>query len=337
MLTQDPVFAVLGTHGFETIGALCCGTWRGYAVAVQRYGGKTYLAHMATRLDKFPAALRKAVKLKAKESCRCCKNVSAAGKQSLIGTFTVSGADDLYERFTQCMDAFTGALRENGIPPADTCAISGAPNPDSLCPIYHGYSGSYQPVCASAVRSRNLETQERLETNENSGSYLLGILGAVLGMLVGLIPNVLTILFTETIYAMLFALVPLAAMFGYKLFRGKMNTVSVVVVIVVSLLGVVLIPYIEFVYYILQSYSLSLGDAMYAALQLMLDPEVLSDLTGELLQLLLFMALGLFVAWRFLRGNVNSNVAAASRAQLDSLRPNPAFAARPEEPAQDEE
>ena len=119
------------------------------------------------------------------------------------------------------------------------------------------------------------------------------LLFLLLGMLLGLIPNLLTIVFTERIYALLFALVPIAAIFGYKLLGGRMDRASIVVVILVSLLGVPVMIYFELVIYIVQEYGASLKEALSAALEVVKEVAFWREESGELLQLLLFMGLAL--------------------------------------------
>ncbi|MBR6115777.1 MAG: hypothetical protein IKQ10_11485 [Oscillospiraceae bacterium] len=223
------------------------------------------------------------------------------------------------------MDKLTSALQEQGIAPADTCAVSGADRPDSLCLVVVDGTPCFQPVSSVALRQRIDETREKIENNRANGSYALGFIGALLGMLAGVLLNALGIVFTERIYALLFALVPIAAMFGYKLFRGKMSRAAVAIVIVLSLLGIPLIPLFEVVYLLMHEYSLPLGGALGAAAAMMVDPEFLSEITGELLQLLLFMALGILISLRYMTGVTNNSRDADTEAQMASLRPNPRY------------
>lgn len=327
MATDNEVFSALASKGFENNGAFCYGTWNGYAVSLNRYVSKLYYIHVAVRLDKATGALRKALRRATKVPGLNIGGVERVMKNEVMFSISFAKADDLLARFAERMDAYTAALRENGIMPADTCAVSGRAHPESLCLVAANNSVSYQPVCAAVVKDQNYQAQERVEANENSGNYVTGFIGALLGMIVGLIPNLLTIIYMEHIYSLLFMLVPLAAMFGYKLFRGKMNTVSIVIVILLSLVGVVLIPYLEIVFYLVRDYSVPFGDALKLTAEAFTDAETLSDLSGEFLQLLLFMGLGIFASWRIMQSKTNNSVMANSNAQLSSLRPNPAYAA----------
>lgn len=324
MAYVNPIFAALSACGFESSGAVCFGVWDGYAVALQLYSGKSYFVRTAIRTDQKVAALRKGLQISLKSKAPKGCAVNAVTAQAAVFTLAFGKTAEAPARFSAAMDAITAALRENGLSPADTCALTGAARPDSLCLVRTGPFDSFQPVSAAAVRALDEKNRESLDQNEMNGSYALGFVGALLGMLVGLIPNLLTIIFAERIFGILFALVPLASMFGYKLMRGKMSKGSVAIVVALSLLGVVLIPFFELTYYFVHDYGAAFGEALSTAGQLMLMPEVLSELAGELLQLLLFMALGIWIAWRYISGQTNRSLRLDSERQMATLRPNPA-------------
>ena len=114
-------------------------------------------------------------------------------------------------------------------------------------------------------------------------------------------------------------------MFGYKLFRGKMTGASIVIVILLSLLAVPLIPVLELVFYLVKERGFALGQAFSAIDLILRQPGVMGQLGGELVKLLAFMGLGIWVAWRFMSNQTNRSSLQNSEAQLASLRPNPAF------------
>lgn len=62
--------------------------------------------------------------------------------------------------------------------------------------------------------------------NQESGSYLTGLLGAIIGGLLATIPAVAVIWFTETAYSLLYFLIPLGVYHGYRLARGKMDGIN---------------------------------------------------------------------------------------------------------------
>lgn len=324
MANAKDVLISLSGLGFETAGNFCFGAWRNYSLLLQPSTGKNLLAVVAVQIPDAWGAKRKTLARSLKE--KGVKGLKLAGLTKIAASFALSygKAESLSGFFTEALDTLTAALKESGINPPDTCALSGAARPDSLCLVPLNGALSYRPVCAAAVRERDTKTREKIEDNKANGSYALGIVGALLGVLVGVVLNVLGIVFTERIYALLFALVPLAAMFGYKLCGGKMSKGSIAIVVLLSLLAVLLIPFAELSYYLVKEYGYALGEALATSAAAMTEPAFLSEISGELIQLLLFMALGIWIAWRYISGQTNSSQALSSETQTATLRPNPA-------------
>ena len=326
MATINDVYAVLGVRGFEHIGSFSLGSWNNYAVLVRQATGRNLIATFAVRLPKVMFDGRKDLIRALKEKGDKAVKLAGITKNAISFTVNFGKADNLPNFITGMLDLLTGELRACGVNPADTCAMTGAARPDSLCLMSLENVPSYQPVCGAVLRDKDAKTREKVEENQVNGSYALGLIGALLGMLVGLIPNLLTIIAANSVWSLLFALVPICAMFGYKLFKGKMSKASIGIVIAVSLLGVYLIPLLEMTYYIAHDYGAQLGDALSYAAQAMTDSSFLSEISGELLQMLLFMALGIWVAWRYMSSQTNTSQSYDSEVQLSTLRPNPLYA-----------
>ena len=322
------LFQEIARYGFNPVNPkICVGTWRNYAVALNNYAGKAYYYYVAIRIPKGSRELLKAV-TEAYKAAGLNKNASVlqAGPNCIQGIFT-QPKEDLGGCFTRFLDTLTGALAQNGVAPANTCAVTGAPNPDSLCFMMNGTFQGFQPVCGAAVRQSGYEAQAKVEENENNGSYLTGLIGALLGMLAGVAVNLLTIVFLQRYFAMLFALIPVAAMFGYKLFKGKLDKVSIVIVIALSVIAVPLMEYLSLVLGVSREFDIPVGIAMQATMEALQNPDVKKDIIKDILMMLLFMALGVFIAFSFLRGQLNSTKSGSSQMVLNSMRPNPLYAA----------
>ena len=327
MTTESEILAALEAAGFERTSMGACGTWMGYPVALRRYAGKSWFAFLSVQLPKVPSGLRKTLNRAVKDPQVKVGGVERLEKNTVVYSIHFNKAQEVGALFSRRMDAITAALRENGVPPQNTCAITGASNPDSLCLISDGSYVCYRPVCASALRRQDNALLQQVEHNENSGNYGLGVIGAILGMLVGVLLNLLVMLLTKHIFALVFALVPLASMFGYKLFKGKMNKAALVIVIILCLIAIPLIPLLEIVYTLIQEYGFSFGEAISSTLEYFRTPGAFSDsdLIKELLQLLVFMGLGLLIAFRSVSGMLNTTALRMSRIQNESLRPNPNY------------
>ena len=67
ILMANVIYSALEPLGFESEGAVCFGTWKGYAVSLRQFSGKTYYADVAVRLPKIPGGLRKNLNRELKE------------------------------------------------------------------------------------------------------------------------------------------------------------------------------------------------------------------------------------------------------------------------------
>ena len=338
---ENEIFSRLAQLGFTPVSdAVCVGTWNNYAVELQRFGGRLYYVYVAIRIPKADSTLRKGCKSALKATGVKRASIERIMPNYLLASYGFGKDDDALTGFRAFMDALTAALTRHGVGPANTCALTGAPNPDSLCLVLNNTYAGYQPVVGAAVRQGDYELQARVEENESSGSYVTGFVGALLGALLAVAVNVLVLVFTDMMFSVLFALVPIAAMFGYKLFKGKTDRASVAVIVLLCLLAIPLMVYLTVVVTVVREYAVPLGDALRAAAEIIVDPAFLSEASRDIIMMLVFMALGLFIAWRFIRNQLNSTQTQTSRLQVETMRPNPAYAAAPaavENPASDAE
>jgi hypothetical protein len=323
-MAENEIFARLTQYYFEPVNQnFCVGTWRNYAIALQRFSGQAYYVYVAVRIQKSDVKpLRKVLKEAVKASGIKKAGVNRVMPNFIHGFFNFDKSGEL-QSFAAYMETLTAALMQNGVAPANTCAVTGAPNPDSLCLVGTPNCFGYQPVCAAAVRQTGYAAQEKAEDNENNGSYLTGLIGAVLGTLVGVAVNVLVMVFLQRIFAMLFALVPICAMFGYKLFKGKTDKVSMVIVIVLSVLAVPLMEFLNLGISLAKEYSVPISQAFEFTTEYFFDSEILKETLPEMGKMLLFMGLGVLIAWTYMRNQLNSTKTQSAQLQLNSMRPNP--------------
>lgn len=232
--------------------------------------------------------------------------------------YRFDGKTPLADQFVRAADAIAAALSAHGLSPAVTCAVCGGGTPDSLCVV-----NTYQPVHAACMHQKLEAAKEQAMENKENGSYLTGTLGAILGALVGSFLPLVMLIATDTLYALLFALVPLAAMFGYRKFKGKSDKISIVIVIVVSILAVVLMAYAVIVYYIMQQMGVGLGTAMSFVSRFMSGSDF-AELLGQFWKGFLFMGLGIVISWGYLTKTSSAEVKTTATL-LETMRPNPMF------------
>ena len=317
-MKNNPVFESLKPLGFSPLGQLCVGSWDNYAWVMK--GEKNgYVLQFSVDPDTADKAKVKELRGRVKKACG--KNLGGAiNKDILSFSLNFNRKSPYQEQFTKYVKAIVSAMKGLGIAPKGSCAICGAPRPDSFCL----HKGVYQPVHNACMRAYIDQSRQKIEQNRVNGSYLTGFVGALLGMLVGSLASVLSIVLTDRIYAVLFALVPLASAWGYRKFNGKMDKVSVVIVVLLSFVSIFIMNYLTIAVYLIQDYALTLGQALWASSDLLLTGDGLLLIASNSVYMFLFMALGLFIAWRFI---VNTNASSAQNLDvlLGTLSPNPAY------------
>ena len=276
------LFAALAPLGFENSGDICYGTWKGYPVALRKEAiiSTRYIVRVAARLENLTGTLRKALRRAVNTSnlLRGAFDVDLITREEVICSLSFTRADDPAALFTNHMDTLISALRENNIAPGEKSDI--------------------------------LQIEEQIEVNEGSGSARSGKIGAVLGMVVGLVPTLLA-LYIGWVFPPAFLLIPLATFFGYKLFRGKMNTAAIKVVTGVSLIGVILLPlYVELVSFFVHGEWMTPGDALLLNVKSFLSSEDFSTstLVIRLLISLVFFGTGIGITWREIKRGMKRNV-----------------------------
>lgn len=120
-----------------------------------------------------------------------------------------------YTRFSEMMQGIARVLKKAEQKRPCTCVICGQAPSDSFAVINEGN----QPVHRECLQAQLEYTREK----RYSGSYLLGIIGGILGCLAGSIPSVLAMLWAGRTYCVLFLCIPPAIYYGCKWLHGKMD------------------------------------------------------------------------------------------------------------------
>ena len=198
------------------------------------------------------------------------------------------------EDWRQQTSALVAALKQKGVRPDTTCGICGR----SGCDAVMFWDSHYSPVHAGCVHTIENQAKEQVEQNEVEGNYIAGIIGAILGAFVGVIPSLITIIFANSIWSVLFALIQLCICFGYKLFKGKTNKFMIVLTIILSVLSVFLIEFEVIMYALfIADYGIPFKEAFVYTLDAITRPNIIKTMMGDMLQYLIFVALGIWIAW----------------------------------------
>lgn len=217
----------------------------------------------------------------------------------------------------EVLDGLTKGLRRAGVVPSDVCPICR----QGGCDAYADVSG-YSPVHRACVETMLRDRRSRAEQSLASGSYVTGFLGALLAGLAACVPTLLAY-WAGWMAGYLYALIPLGAYYGYKLFRGKMNRAAFVCTCVVSILHLFTIEQIIFYFYVHSYYDIwpSILDTAALYAEMMSLGEIVSDMWMPAL----FMGLGLWISWGVIRRTAYSDLAGANsiRSTLMDIRQDP--------------
>lgn len=276
--------------GLRAVADRAFGAWQGWPVSVTRvqvYGTCNLQVEIALdgRADKNHA---KTIQQEVKAHKGCS---AVIGVKAIVTIQDKSKFGDTADRFRTVMDLVVQGLKEAGAAAPRTCPLCKEGNCDSMVLLAQGYV----PVHRTCVENHTHGALERAEQNTLSGNYVTGFIGAIIGGIVGTLPTVILILAAHRIFSLLYALIPICAYYGYKLFRGKMNRAAFVCTLLSSVVGLFSIHFLT--NYISLCAALGRGISLAAALRMYIDMVQSGSLTANLVQSGMFLALGLWISW----------------------------------------
>lgn len=290
-MTKEEYKQMCQSHGLSMVSDIKAVGWEhGYFVVVQYAGKNNISVSLPTQKDDQSNYSKQ---LKAELKSRLGKNASAAWGDGFLTMFVNS--KNIPDVYCQGVTAVLETLKNVGFTASDKCSMCGQSGCDTATPK----GAAYAPVHRSCLEKAVSGAQNAADKNTESGSYVLGILGAFLGMLVGILPTVFSILALSRIYVLLFMLIPIASYAGYRLFKGRMNYTALVLSILFSILGVFLLNYINLLWATKEYYELTFGQMMGLAIPALRDELFLKDVVSSenFFKCLVFVALGIFLAW----------------------------------------
>lgn len=221
------------------------------------------------------------------------KKYSIAYSDGLLSFLVSLKGGEFSANYNEAVSKITGYLKQKGIKTPDTCPLCKQKN----CNILVAHTEGYRPAHKNCLDNVSEAVFQKAEKNDLNGNYFLGFIGALLGAIAGTIPSVLSIIWTDTIYSLLFALIPLCIYTGYKWFRGKMNQSVIILSIVLSVLSVYIIEIVVLAYALMAGYSLTVSQVGPLLMEALKSTEVWIEMTQDSITSFLFIALGIWIAW----------------------------------------
>ena len=292
-------FEILQDKGFMFFGSYATGVIDNYVITITHTQYSNYSVLFSTDIN--DSVDLKKVKSDFKQQYGKKLELTKANNQ-LGASYVFSKRNDT-EHFSEFVNGIISAFKNNDVRPSTNCFVCNQSSIDSLC-IDNDRFKFVHEVCAKQQVNDNIDVISSRKT-----SYLLGTVGAFLGMIIGILPSVLTILLAETIYSVLFMIIPVSIIYFYKIFKGKLGLYSLIVTIIMSLVSVVFMQYLVIVLVFMEM-GTSISDSFALCNMLYMNLEGIIEIITSSGSEYTFLVIGLFFTWQTIsashKGEVNN-------------------------------
>ena len=191
----------------------------------------------------------------------------------------------VFQCFSQC-----------NVIPLVYCPFCGKDHCDALCMVQDRYAPVHEN-CAVQAFPPATYTEESHMPSAPSGNYITGIIGALLGLFIGGIPQFAAYYFLEYSLAILYLLPPLLGFWGYKLLKGPDTSTGRIICTVLSAVAAPLIALLCVLSAIAsQGFTFSMSFSLLPLL--MRQSEFAFAFVLEYVYCIIFTILGIFIGWR---------------------------------------
>jgi len=201
------------------------------------------------------------------------------------------------------VDWFFPLLAESGATGVAICGECGGELTDSCWILVGGAAYHVHTACAERIK-RDLAEEQTQQKQERTGSYPMGLLGALAGSVLGAVVWAI-VLNLGYVASLVGLLIGWLAEKGYNLLKGKQGKGKVAILIVAIVLGVLLGTFGADVFTLVGMISsgelpgMTAGDIPYMIMLLLAeDPEYRGAVVSNILLGLLFAGLGVFAMLR---------------------------------------
>lgn len=287
---------IMGKAGLRVIGkGMACGSAGHFPVTVEVINwllGKVIVTYVFDgKSDRW-----KMVKTQVQTMLHTLKMNGAAGDNRIqITMYLENDITVSLPRVKKMIDEMDRILMESEEKPPCNCGVCGKDKADSFAIL----NGICQPVHKDCLQQEMNRIHEKTEMNQRRGTYLTGMIGAILGLAAGIVPSVLSIYYTGKIYAAFFAIIPICICFGYRLLWGKLTKFAVGLTIVLSVASI----YVMNVVVVMMQYVLEDGIKIKEAMNLYfgrlmtVDTWIKLTINSDTLLCFLFVAFGIIIQW----------------------------------------
>lgn len=229
-------------------------------------------------------------------------------------------AETMRHEFPDLLKKTASILREKGLKPPKNCVICEKDNCDSMAFVGIGNN----PIHRQCLQDYLMKVRNKVEDNKRNGSYLIGLVGGIIGMVVGTLPLILAIWMANQLFSVLFVLIPIGTYFGYKLFRGKMNGFVIILAILCSIIGVYFTEIALWCLNLVEVGKLTWEVALEKCFIWLQSVDTWIILTNNATLHFFFAALGIILAWGQI-SMTNSKKMERIEEVLDTVTQNPSY------------
>jgi len=302
MVLLEELQGVLSRSGAYQVGERYYGIWQDYPFSlhidrIKEPGGVTFDFRLPATLE---GGLFKEMK---KSLPKGCQWTAAGGSRYRLACAggPLKKADTT---LSSVLSQLTRGLRAAGVAPTDVCPLCHRAGTDAYADV-----GGYTAVHRACVDQTAMNTREQAENALHSGNYVTGLIGAVIGGLVACIPTVI-VWFMGYLVGWLYALVPLGAYYGYKLFKGRMNRGAFVCTCIASVIHLFTIEQLIFYFMIHQEWDI--WPSIFDTFALYWSFMSISDAFSDMAMSIVFMVIGLWISWDIIRRNAYTDLGMAN-------------------------
>lgn len=190
-------------------------------------------------------------------------------------------------------------LREQNLLPLTKCVLCETEKEEEIFSTVH--TTKFVKMHASCKKDYIAQVKQTVETEKSKNELVMGsVLLAIAGAVVGMIPLAFLLFATASYYGILYALVPLASFYGYKMGKAPRTKGTIVLVVVLSLIMVVAFEYLQ--------WNMIATAEQITFAQLFAGEGVMEQAIQDFLFSLVFMAVGIWISWKYISKTTDSKL-----------------------------
>lgn len=286
-MTEKEFQNFMSKEEFRVQGGMAYGNVEGYPVLIKKMFGSVLEIRFYLEGDPW-----KPMREEILEFARLYKSSAYFQKPHMVWKIKLRERE--YTRFEELMHGIVRILKKHSICYPKHCTICGEEGADSYAVIDEGN----RPIHRDCLQDQLTVTRQR----KAEGSYLLGLIGALLGCLLGSVPCMVSLLLFHKTFCVLFLFLSLGVYYGCKWLHGKMNWFVLALSVVLSLASVYVMEFIVRIQYNLQQQGLPYNfQYSLEVLEKLLQYEGIWGIVSRSAGLnFLFAFIGIFINWELI-------------------------------------